>query len=82
MRGLSDEFALVDLTIRLTEEPGGAEHVFRLVAGTAGPELPPACRIRRLRWQPLSGPVRISSFQSLVRPGCAPSSTAARRLPW
>ena len=37
MRGLSDEFALVDLTIRLTEEPGGAEHVFRLVAGDGGP---------------------------------------------
>ena len=32
MTGHGDELARVDLTIRLTEEPGGTEHVFRLVA--------------------------------------------------
>lgn len=37
MTGRSDDFATVDLTIRLTGEPGGAEHVFRLVAGGGRP---------------------------------------------
>ena len=73
--------AELELTVALSHAPGGPEQVFVLVS-RSGQLVESTLPHPRRRWPPSSASANGFFSRNRAHPSCAPSSTAAPRLPW